>query len=71
MTKSTSAITVITNRPMAKVRYVGEVMMQSAEMISNPGWRRSFLENELSNRDLPVRWKSHNPTAPERELEQR
>jgi hypothetical protein len=32
-------------------------------MISDSEWRRSFLEDELSNRALAARWKSLNLAA--------
>jgi hypothetical protein len=28
-------------------------------MIDDPKWRRSFLEDELSNQALAARWESH------------
>jgi DNA-binding SARP family transcriptional activator/tetratricopeptide (TPR) repeat protein len=33
-------------------------LMRRADLIRDPEWRRSFLENELSNRALLARWRS-------------
>jgi tetratricopeptide (TPR) repeat protein len=40
-------------------------LARKAEMISDPEWRRSFLEDERSNRALAARWTSLNLAAPD------
>jgi hypothetical protein len=42
-------------------------LMQRAEMIDNPEWRRAFLEDELSNRVLVTRWKCLKLTESDRD----
>ena len=51
----------ITEREVLDAGYAK--LVQKAEMIDDPEWRRSFLEDELSNRDLVIRWKSFNAAA--------
>ncbi len=35
-----------------------ELLVRRSEMIENPEWRRSFLENEVTNRALLARWRA-------------
>jgi hypothetical protein len=51
----------ITEREVLDTGYAD--LVRKAEMISDPDWRRSFLEDELSNRALVARWKSLNLAA--------
>jgi tetratricopeptide (TPR) repeat protein len=55
----------ITEREVLDAGYAE--LLQKAEMIDDPAWRRSFLEDELSNRALAARWKSLNLAAPDRD----
>jgi hypothetical protein len=48
----------LTLRDVLKAGY--DDLMRSAERIEDPDWRRSFMEEELSNRTLLARWKAYN-----------
>jgi hypothetical protein len=51
----------ITEREVLAAGYAE--LVQKAAMIDDPAWRQSFLEDELSNRALVVRWKCLNLTV--------
>jgi len=52
----------VTEREVLDAGYAN--LVQKADLISDPEWRRSFLEDELSNRALAIRWKSLNRAEP-------